>query len=296
MLTPKHITTMKTSIKTLLFLVLVSMLACQKEESVTPTPTPTPTPTKPDYTDQTQATNQSAVMASAMYDMVVTVDDAMDENLDGVPNARIGASCGAVKLDKANKSVSIDYGSGCESRTGTQKKGKITVKYAGDPKVGAGQTWSVIFEGYSIENYAISGAVSVSYIYKKDLNGFQASVSGTNVSVSDGKKGLSLTELNLGIVISMGAKPKDIADNETKMTGTMKGKNSDNKDFTAEVAQELLFKGVCTESKNYVPTSGLMKASVSGVSASADFSAGSGDCNRTVKITYPNGDTETKDL
>ena len=294
MLTPKHITTMKTSIKTILFLVLVSVSACQKEESVTPTPTPTPT--KPDYTNQTQVANQSAVMASAMYDMVVTVDDAMDENLDGVPNARIGASCGTVKLDKANKSVSIDYGSGCESRTGTQKKGKITVKYTGDPKVGAGQTWSVTLEGYSIENYAISGAVSVSYIYKKDLNGFQASVSGTNVSVSDGKKSLSLTELNLGVVISMGTKPKDNADNETKMTGTMKGKNGDNQDFAAEISQELLFKGACTESKNYIPTSGLMKASVSGLTASADFSAGSGDCNRTVKITYPNGDTETKDL
>lgn len=285
---------MKTLIKTILFLVLVSLSACQKEESVTPTPTPTPT--KPDYTNQTQVANQSAVMASAMYDMVVTVDDAMDENLDGVPNARIGASCGTVKLDKANKSVSIDYGSGCESRTGTQKKGKITVKYAGDPKVGAGQTWSVTLEGYSIENYTISGAVSVSYIYKKDLNGFQASISGANVSVSDGKKSLSLTELNLGVVISMGAKLKDNSDNETKMTGTMKGKNGDNQDFAAEISQELLFKGACTESKNYIPTSGLMKASVSGLTASADFSVGSGDCNRTVKITYPNGDTETKDL
>lgn len=119
-------------------------------------------------------------------------------------------------------------------------------------------------KGIAFENYAISGAVSVSYIYKKDLNGFQASVSGTNVSVSDGKKGLSLTELNLGIVISMGAKPNNIADNETKMTGTMKGKNSDNKDFTAEVAQELWSKVFVLRVKTMYQLLGLMKASVSG--------------------------------
>lgn len=100
------------------------MLACQKEESVTPTPTPTPTPTKPDYIHQTQATNQSAVMASAMYDMVVTVDDAMDENLDGVPNARIGASCGAVNFIKPINLLALTMAQVAKAEQAHKKKEK----------------------------------------------------------------------------------------------------------------------------------------------------------------------------
>ncbi|MFN8355683.1 MAG: hypothetical protein U0Y10_14595 [Spirosomataceae bacterium] len=283
---------MKKLTKTLLMITIVALAACKKEDTVSPTPTNS----QPDYSTQAIVSTESSVATALMYDMVVTVDDAMDANLDGVPNARIAASCGTVKLDKASKSVSIDYGTGCESRTGTQKRGKITVKYEGDPKVGAGQTWAVTFENYAIDTYSINGSAAVEYVYKKESNGFQATIKSASLTVSDGQKGLTMSDMSLTALITLGAKLKDNSDNETKVSGSMKGKYSDGKEFTAEITNELVFKGTCTEAKNYIPTQGILKATVSALTTSVDFSTGTGDCNKTVKITYPNGSTETKDL
>lgn len=273
-----------------LFLAFLLLSSCQKEDESSNI-TPTPTPTKPDYSAEKQTSAESAMTITAVQDVVNTVEDAFDESLDGQTNGRIAAACGSVSHDKNNKSLAIDYGTGCESISGATKQGKIAVQYTGELKAGA-MSWTITLTNYSLSGYVLNGNLKVQYAVKAGQNALSAGISTTGFSIVQGGKTLNVSTMDLLMNVSLGTKLKDQGDNATLITGKISGKNFDSKSFDAEITKDLLVKGECTASKNYLPVTGTLKVTIAGVSGgSVNF--GTDTCDKKVQVTYPNGDLET---
>lgn len=262
-----------------LLLTLLVLTACQQTES-----------NEPNFATEKSTLLEASALTLSLQQIVYLAEDALDDKLDGQnANGRI-AACGSMAHDKASKSITIDFGSSCTTSSGLTLGGKLTLQYAGDARSGAGMSWNIGLNSFIINNYKFNGALLVVYKSKPAQNTTEASVSTTGLSVAEGGKSISISAMNVMMLMNQGAKPKDQADNTSQLTGSFSGKNSEEKSYTADITKELLWKGECMAAA-YLPASGTMKVNIGQLIGQVDF--GAGTCDDTFVLTYPSGKTET---
>ncbi|WP_296698916.1 hypothetical protein [Algoriphagus sp.] len=199
-------------------------------------------------------------------------------------NIAYGDYCSSVVIikDQEIKTISIDFGNGCVSPNGVNRKGKILIKYSGALLV-PGANIETTFEGYEVNGYKIEGTRTITNT-KLDIfaNSITLAVKIENGKVTFPDGGfvtINTTEERIVTLTSTGY--------EGSITGTASGNSKDGKAFTSTIIDPLEITQSCIESGVYNPTSGQIEFTYIGIKMTLDY--GTGACDKDATITYPGG-------
>ncbi len=247
---------------------LVTLASCKKDDNIA-----SPN-TEVDETTVMQASESDQIVNDAL----ATIDDAMDGSFDGIGNGRVEA-CGTVSLNLQQKSVGIDFGAGCQGNFGRNRKGKITVAFTDSQR-------SITFQDYAVEGYAISGTVVQGNIVRTRAQ-ISYTTSASNLVVTTPNRKFTITNMQRTTQINLGNNPRQIIDNEVKITGTSAGINNNGENFTTEITSPLIIKQACFQSGVFYPVSGVGIVRVAAKPAiTIDY--GNGTCEKQITATMGN--------
>jgi hypothetical protein len=176
------------------------------------------------------------------------------------------------------KTVTIDFGAGCEVR-GHLRKGKIITVYSGRMHV-PGSKAVTTFENFSIDSFGIQGKHTVTNT---------TAPGGNNRSFTTQVEGAKITNLNSGQWCSWDAvrtmtqlegngTPFYPRDDVFSITGNRSVSCSDGKSWTSEITTPLVKKFTCRWM-----VKGVVKIEMKASQATLDF--GDGTCDNTATIT-----------
>jgi hypothetical protein len=242
------------------------LLGACNQDNQDPNPDPQP--------DELTST-QMAQADQAINDAIGTVDDALDGTLDGLGNTRT-ESCATLALNRPQRTLSIDFGTGCEGPFGRRRTGRVTVSYTETQR-------TITFQAYTVENTAISGTLTVSNLTRSG-NTITYNVSSSDLVIANGDRRLAFTRLQRQTQVTMGSNQRQVANNEVRITGTAAGTNGQGEAFTSEITAPIVFRQACFQSGVYYPVSGIMVVQVGG-QPSTTINYGDGACDRTVSLT-----------
>lgn len=218
---------------------------------------------------------------------LLTLDILQDSGLGArtLSNADICANT-TVTHNQAAKKITIDFGTGCTSPKGTQRKGKILLSYSGTNILFPGTTIVTAFEGYEVDGIKIEGTRTITNS-GIDLVNSKATL---NVKIENAK--LTWPDSKFATYASTQTRVMTLsnAGYEVSVTGTSTGKSREGIDYTATVTDALLINQSCVRTGVFAPSKGKMDFLVLGITISADF--GDGACDKTAMITYPGGSKE----
>ncbi|TAH18028.1 MAG: hypothetical protein EAZ08_12570 [Cytophagales bacterium] len=259
---------MKVVLKKILLVLFLGLFfgttACKKSDSASPDAT----------IDETTAI-QSGEADQIVNDAIATADDAMDGNFDGIGNGRV-ESCGNINLNIQQKSVNIDFGTGCAGVWGKNRSGKITVSFSDNQR-------NITFQNYVAEGYTISGTITQSNITKSG-NVLSYNTSASNLAIVNASRKITITSLQRKTEINLGSNPRQIADNEIRITGTCTGINNNNESFTTEITTPLLIKLSCAKNGIFYPVGGTSLIKIVG-KPNMTIDYGSGTCDKQITVT-----------
>jgi hypothetical protein len=242
------------------------MLGACNQDNQDPNPDPQP--------DELTST-QMAQADQAINDAIGTVDDALDGTLDGLGNTRT-ETCATLALNRQQRTLSIDFGTGCEGPFGRRRTGRITVSFTETQR-------TITFLAYSVENTSLSGTLTVSNLTRTG-NSITYNTSSSDLVVANGDRRVAFTRLQRQTQVNLGTNPRRVGDNEVRITGTAAGTNGQGKAFTSEITTPILFRQACFQSGVYYPVSGIMVVQESGQPGTT-INYGDGACDRTVTLT-----------
>jgi hypothetical protein len=104
-----------------------------------------------------QIAESSSSLESATLEEIQSIEQTIIENPEG---GRTAAGCATVTRDVANKTITIDFGSGCVGPFGRERKGVIIVHYGGafnDHRANR----VITFENYFVNNKSVSGTIEL---------------------------------------------------------------------------------------------------------------------------------------
>lgn len=148
-----------------------------------------------------------------------------------------------IVLNAGNKTVTLDFGEGCESHNGHVLAGKIIMSYAFDRAIKT-VTVTKTFEGFSFNNVAVEGENIIVRV-KKNENGNPQSTKTINVTYtwSDGveaiKKGTKVREF------IEGSETRNWGDNVFLITGDWTLTFKDGTVFSSTIVESLKRKMAC---------------------------------------------------
>lgn len=199
-------------------------------------------------------------------------------------NTFAGDLCASTEIttNQQEKTIVIDFGDGCTSPNGINRKGKILLKYSGSLLI-PGASIVTTFEGYEVNGFKIEGTRTITNT-KLDII-LSRIILG--VTIENGK----VTFPDGGFVTLISDQVREItlgnSGYEASITGTASGNSIDGNPYTATITDELKITQSCIESGVFNPISGLIEFTYKGVSMSLDY--GTGDCDKAATITYPGG-------
>lgn len=199
-------------------------------------------------------------------------------------NTAAGDLCASTTIttNQEEKTIVIDFGDGCTSPNGINRKGKILIKYSG-PLLISGANIVTTFEGYEVNGYQIEGTRTITNT-KLDIILSKVILA---VTIEDGK----VTFPEGGFITISSDEIREItlgnSGYEASITGTGTGVSKDGSPYTVTITDALKITQSCIESGVYNPISGLIEFTYKGVSMSLDY--GTGDCDKAATITYPGG-------
>lgn len=259
---------MKINLKKSLFILSLSALVlvsgCKKEDNANPN-------SEVDETTVTQASESDQIV----NDAIATVDDAMDGNFDGIGNGRVEA-CGTVSINLQQRSVSIDFGAGCQGIFGRNRTGRITVAFTDNQR-------TITFQNYAVEGYSISGTVVQGNIVRTRTQ-ISYTTSASNLVVTTPNRKFTITNMQRSTQINLGNNPRQIVDNEVRITGTSAGINNNGENFTTEITSPLVIKQACFQSGVFYPVSGTSIVRV-GAKPAITIDYGNGTCEKQITAT-----------
>ncbi|HMJ70733.1 MAG TPA: hypothetical protein VK508_17645 [Cyclobacteriaceae bacterium] len=182
-------------------------------------------------------------------------------------------------------SISVNYGDGGSCDSKNKRTGKITDEFniivSLKNKIKFTSTETITFEAFTRDSTTYNGIVIVS-----SANGRKTSVEGNNVSVTyaDGTKSTWKGLLNFAY--------EDVSKKkgELRITGNISGNSRQGVGYTANITEEVVFKGGCYGWVKKVPVDGAVSVTTNGSMSTLDF--GAGVCDRIYTVGV-NGETST---
>lgn len=228
---------------------------------------------------------QEAEMEAAFEDTDQLVGSAVqqsenNERIEGLLEGDLCANA-TVSFNAEAKSIIIDFGSGCTSPRGVERKGKVIISFTGR----YGQNGTVIstsFDNYSVNGIQIEGTRTLTN------KGFSNNGITFEVKVINGKltwpDGSSAT-------INLNHDRTWIFNNENRIefriSGSASGINRNGENFSSAITEPLVFTLDCVMQQINIPTKGIKKVTV-GERPELTINYGDGTCDKTINLSNEN--------
>jgi hypothetical protein len=176
------------------------------------------------------------------------------------------------------KTVTIDFGTGCEVR-GHLRKGKIITVYTGRMHV-PGSSATTTFENFSIDSFAIEGKHTLTNATQPGGNQrvFTATVEGAKITNTNSGAWCAWSGTRTRTQVEGNGTPFFPVDDVFEVTGNRRVNCSDGKSWSSEVTTPLVRKFTC---RWFV--SGVLTINFTGGQALLDF--GNGQCDNRATLT-----------
>jgi hypothetical protein len=281
----------------LMLSMILLMVSCQKDKSTSNNP----------------ADIESVVAASADEDMLDATSNEIFDDVAGIDDASAGDDLGVygndgdgifskqsngASTDLTNepntrcftvtvtprekgvfpKTVTIDFGSGCEVR-GHLRKGKIITVYTGRLHV-PGNKAVTTFENFSIDSFKIEGKHTLQNTTTPGSNqrSFTSTAVNAKITNMNSSKWIAWNSTHTKVQVEGNGTPFFPRDDVFNITGGRRTENSAGKSRSSEITEPLVKKFTC---KWFVK--GLVKISLNDTVGMLDF--GEGTCDNKATIT-----------
>ena len=215
------------------------------------------------------------------------MDQLVEGGIADVDGARADeadlADCVVVTHDTEAKTITMDFGDGCEGPHGNIRKGKMIIEY-NDRKYVPGAYRITTFEDFYFNDIKVEGTRTKTNTTSTDNEiEFTVKLEGGKLDFGDGVFATREAEWVRTWFVGQG---------QVTRSGTAEGTTIDGIPYsiTVDVNTPLVFKRGCG---NGLPVSGIKEMAVGNREASIDY--GDGTCDRVVTITM-NGETVTREI
>ncbi|WP_194775099.1 hypothetical protein [Pararhodonellum marinum] len=204
-------------------------------------------------------------------------------NADWCPEAE-------VNLNGQIKTILVDFGDGCLSPNGTQRKGKVKITYTGLYWM-PGTLITTTFEGYEVNGKKIEGIRKVTNesvdIMAKTMV-FSSVLESGKVTWEDGSS--TTIAWNHQRKVFLGTQPTE---NKYEIEGTSEGITRIGIPYQSEILEPLIYFQSCINSGNWIPSEGKIAIDLETAQPTGEIQVdyGNGSCDRTVTISY-NGENK----
>ncbi|MEM6829353.1 MAG: hypothetical protein AAF551_02480 [Bacteroidota bacterium] len=234
---------------------------------------------------------ETELAVSSNYD---DVDNIVDAGMNAInTNARtirdIILNCAEVTKDTVNKTVTIDYGDGCEGPNGRLRKGKIIIEY-NDRRAVVGSFRKATLEGFYVDDVKVEGVRTSTNISDGTSDELKFSVTLEGGSVTFADSTMATREVAHTRTLTIG---NTRLENVVHVEGTASGKRRDGQEYSVEIVTPILYKRDCHTRRVFVPVSGVKEVTFDGQVAIVDY--GDGTCDNEVTITI-DGETTTRTI
>ncbi|MEP1032742.1 hypothetical protein [Ekhidna sp.] len=196
--------------------------------------------------------------------------------------------CATITHDEEAKTVTIDYGDGCEGPGGRIRAGIIRIAYS-DHRLVPGAFRTTTFDGFSVDGVLIEGTRTIENI-SEDMD----SDPKFSITLTDGKMTFEdeTTSTRVSERIRTWFRASNPLNDEASVEGSASGTRRDGVSYSVEIITRLIYKRECWSSRVFIPVSGIKQFTSGDNVAIVDY--GDGTCDNEVTITINGGDPFTK--
>lgn len=232
----------------------------------------------------TKAVEEEAV-ADILWNSIDADVDFVSDLMGSKGYKSITDTCPMIIVDHADsaffpRTVTIDFGDGCETFHGRIKKGKIIISVS-SPMHLEGSVRTVTLEDYYINDHHIEGTkvlTNMGYNDSGNMN-WDVMLSGGKITFPDGSISLRSMNHNRELIAGIDS-PFYWWDDEYHITGTATGTNIDGVSYVNTITKAVLYKTVCR-----FPVSGTIDMEISELGTLV-FDYGDGECDNIGTIKY----------
>ena len=194
--------------------------------------------------------------------------------------------CAQIGINRDTKTITIDFGDGCQGFGGRVRKGKIIITYT-TPFFMPGSVTTTTFQDFYLNNVKVEGTCTLTNI-SDSVN--QAPV--FHAVLTDGKLTWpdSTTALRTSDFTKTWIRKQNPYNDEYSLTGSASGTTRKGKTYDMEITSPLIFKRACWLLRDFIAVQGIKTITSGGITMSIYY--GDGTCDRMVTITV-NGETRT---
>ena len=186
---------------------------------------------------------------------------------------------GLINFFKFPKTITIDFGTGCEGRDGKIRKGIVRGTYSNWPWI-AGARLDIVPDAYFVDDYGIEGQKTITYRGENASGNRNWDIDVTNGEVTTPEGNLLTWESNRNNELIEGANDFDVWNNVYLITGSAEGTNRSGRNYDAIIKEGLRIEIGC----NYI-TSGILELTPEDLKTrSIDYGDGACDNDATVAI------------
>ena len=190
-----------------------------------------------------------------------------------------------ITSNQQTKKITLDFGTGCKSKDGIERKGKVQFAYSGSLLL-PGSKVVTSFEEFEVNGLKIQGTRTLS-------NGGFNLLAGSiilNVTVQEGK----ITWPDGKFITLDGNQTRSIkmsgSSYEVSITGTNSGISTDGSAYKTTISAPLEIYETCAKTGVYVPSKGTMIFTDKFGEFTLSF--GTGTCDKIISVIYPGGNKD----
>ena len=271
---------MMNSFKSLLFLTAIlslSIFSCKQTE---------PDPVAEETFDPT-IISEIVRTQDAFSDVFHVADKSMNDS--GIK--KTSDFCADIDLNLLDRTLLIDFGTGCTGIDGRTRSGSIFIEYQGnfwEP----GANYIYTLTDYTVDGVEVDGIVTLTGFDRDSQNrlfmGF--SVAGGEINYPDGSFVTYETERTYTWIAGEGT--GTLEDNVYEVTGFADGQSSNGQGYVAEILTGLEYKAECFDQHIFYPASGELEVQINNDPSPYLIDYGSGICDKDILVNY-NGQDST---
>ena len=233
-----------------------------------------------------QEERELAQLAATPDEILDGEQSAIDEIIHEEDGGRLAAACANVIRNESDKTITIDFGSGCTGPYGRERSGKVIITYGGvfGDHVANRQ---ITFDNYIVNGKQITGTI--------ELRDFNLDESGnptltrrhTDLRITWPDGNYFTSEGSVTVTWLSGFGDRDLTNNVLEISGSNAGVSSRGRRVTRIITEPLMINFACRTDGNFPVVSGRMDVSIEGLRRdrirTIDF--GNGQCDDIVEVT-----------
>ena len=194
--------------------------------------------------------------------------------------------CAVVTKDSVAKTITIDFGDGCQSSDGIERSGKILINYT-DRRNEPGAIITTTFEDFFVNGNQVEGVRTLINFSDGSPNqkAYQVTVVDGRITFEDGTT--RTFESDMSRIHEYEETSQELT---VTVYGNRSGTNRDGDSFSMTILENLIFKSSCRQVGVKIAVSGIREFTKNGETTTVDY--GDGTCDNEVTVTRPDGTVE----